>query len=174
MSYLTVLNLGEYSWRRVEIGGDAGRFAAWIIMAVLVFLLFLLAVRILLGMAAYHDAQAKGNPEALLWALLIGFLGLIPGIIYLCVRDTARPMVCCPGCGRWHRSEEAFCPACGRPSASAPPQANPYAAILEDKAKKELIAAAVCFGVGIVLLTAVSLVFVFRAASLGFTISSSY
>ena len=169
-----MLKMGGYSWHRVGISGAAGMFAAWVLVAVFVFLLVFLAVRVLLAMAAYHDAQAKGSPEALMWALLIGFLGLIPGIIYLCVRNSVRPMVCCPGCGLWRRPEEAFCPRCGRPSGIAQQQANPYSAVLEERAKKELIAAAVCFGIGCLLLIAVSLILAFRAAALGVTISSSY
>lgn len=174
MAGLTLLKFGEYSRRRIEINGPHGLFVAWILAAVFVFLLFLLAVHILLGLAAYHDAQAKGNRDALLWGLLIGFLGLVPGIVYLCVRNSARPLVCCPGCGLWHRPEEAFCPRCGRPADAAPPQANPYAAVLEQKARRELVAAAVCFGVGIVLLIGASFLLAFRAAAYGITVSASY
>lgn len=174
MAAFPLMQLWEYSWRRVEFNGPQELFLGWICAVVLVFLLFLIAVHVLLGMAAYHDALARGSREAGLWGLLIGFLGLVPGIVYLCVRGSMRPQVCCPNCGMWHRPEEAFCPGCGRPAGGAPPQANPYAAMLEQKARRELIAGAVCFGVGLVLLVCAVLILVFRFAPYGFTVSGPY
>lgn len=172
MDGFSVLKLGEYSWHRVEINGSQAAFVGWILAAVFVFLLFLLAVHALLGMAAYHDAQARGNAEPLLWGLLVGFFGVVPGIVYLCLRGASRPMVCCPGCGLWHRSGEAFCPRCGCPAPAAPQQqGNPYAGELERKARAELIAAAVCFAVGLMLMIAAAFVLASAAVRYGVTVA---
>lgn len=123
----------------------------FIVLALTLFLvLFYLAEHVLFALAAYHDAQAKGNPDALVWALAIGFLGLIPGIVYLCVRSSGRRAVRCANCGYPHDASDFCCPKCGErnPAAGC---ANPYEQELESKARKEMIGGIAVVAVGILL-----------------------
>lgn len=114
--------------------------------------LFLLwiAMRVLFAVAAYNDAKSKDSPDAVMWGLLIGFLGLIPGIIYLCIRNTQQRKVCCPKCGMWHGALDAVCPRCGEPNNGAKMPGNPYLLVYAERAKKLLIAAVICLGVFLV------------------------
>lgn len=122
-----------------------------------------LAVHILLGLAAYDDARAKSNPDAVMWGLLIGFLGLIPGIIYLCIRNSARGYTVCTNCGFGHPATDLNCPKCGAPNPVATQNINPFAAQQAHRAKVLFIVALVLLGVtvlvslviGIQILTAV-------------------
>lgn len=111
--------------------------------------LLFLAERILFGMAAYHDALSKDSGDATMWGLLIGFFGLIPGVIYLCVRNSQQRKICCMKCGFWHSVFDPVCPRCGEPNQTAA-QAVPYRQHYAAKAQKLLIAALICLGVGIV------------------------
>jgi hypothetical protein len=98
------------------------------------------AYHLLFAFAAYHDARSKENQDALLWALLIGFLGLIPGIIYLCVRNSGRKYIRCPNCGCMHYAWEPHCPQCGLKAEPGFMPSDPYAGIYAEKAKREMIA----------------------------------
>lgn len=142
--------LYRYSWH----SGDpvfVGSIVGWSLLIFAVASLAFLAARVLFALAAYHDAQSKNNTDAVMWALLIGFLGLIPGIIYLCVRESSGRTVCCQKCGFWHRAFEPNCPRCGEPNPQVSPAANPYRMLLESRAKKEVIAAAVCIGAAVLI-----------------------
>ncbi len=97
--------------------------------------LFKLAERVLLGVAAYNDARSKSNQDAVMWGLLIGFLGLIPGIIYLCIRNKAHVYTVCTNCGFGHPVTDANCPKCGAPNQLAAQYANPFAAAQAHRAK---------------------------------------
>lgn len=99
-----------------------------------------MAERVLIGLAAYNDACSKGNPDAVMWGLLIGFLGLIPGIIYLCVRNSGRQYTMCSNCGLRHFAMDPNCPRCGAPNV-VPPYANPYVFQQAHRAKVLLIVA---------------------------------
>lgn len=162
----------DYSWS-FNIPGHVGvTFARNICIAAIVLagllILLLLAERILFALAAYHDALGKGNPDALVWALLIGFLGLIPGIIYLCVRSSGRKMIACPKCGFLHYAADFCCPSCGEPNPAPDRSQNPEAARLAARAKNELIAAVVVIGAGILIVTA-CILFLVAGAFSGFT-----
>lgn len=126
--------------------------AAIVIIGILT--LAFLAERILFALAAYHDALGKGNQDAAVWGLLIGFLGLIPGIVYLCVRTSGRKMTACPKCGFLHYASDFRCPNCREPGPAAHKPENPEAANFAAKAKNELIAAIVVVGAGFVILIA--------------------
>ncbi len=117
------------------------------------------AERVLFALAAYHDARAKGNPNALLWALLIGFVGWIPGIIYLCLRAVPRGVIRCPSCGVWHPASDLYCPNCGEPTRPASQYADPATRRLAGQAKAELIAGIVCFAAAFVMVIIRSLAF---------------
>ena len=105
------------------------------------------ACRVLFGLAAYYDANAKLNPDAVMWGLLIGFLGLIPGIIYLCVRNSSRSFTVCPNCGLKHYFYDMNCPRCGAPNHVPAQYNNPMAAQQAHRAKVLLIVALVLIGV---------------------------
>ena len=128
----------------------AGRAAFVISMLLLLFLLWI-SMKILFALAAYHDALSKGNRDAVMWGLLIGFLGLIPGIVYLCVRNSVSTQVRCRNCGALYGSWYQFCPACGEKNNNPAPTFGPYAEVYEQKAKRELIAGIILAGMEVVL-----------------------
>ena len=71
----------------------------FIVVIILVSLLGI-AAQVLLGLATYNDAKARGNSDPAMWGLLVGILGWIPGIVYLCVRNhRANRLMACPQCG---------------------------------------------------------------------------
>lgn len=99
-----------------------------LVIIVLVYLLFIggyLLTRIMLALAVFHDAKAKANEQPLMWALLVGFLGLVPGIVYLCMRKNPdSKMIYCMKCGTMHKMSLPACPQCG--------EINPFAAQYHD------------------------------------------
>ena len=112
-----------------------------------------IAVNVLLALAAYQDARARGNQNATMWGVLIGILGWIPGIIYLCTRNSARKqMMACPNCGAWHPVSVPNCPQCGVYNTYSYPFCNPETQVAARKAKRFLIAAIIVFGSAIILL----------------------
>jgi len=121
--------------------------ASKMLACVAVLFLLWVAMQVLFAVAAYNDAKSKGSPDAAMWGLLIGFLGLVPGIIYLCVRSTQQRKVCCQKCGMWHSALDAVCPRCGEPNNGAKVPENPYLSVYARRAKKLLIAAVICLGV---------------------------
>ncbi|MGX8701344.1 hypothetical protein [Caproiciproducens sp.] len=124
-----------------------------------------LAARVLFALAAYSDACAKANPDALMWGLLIGFLGLIPGVVYLCIRNSSRNYLVCPNCGFRHYFYDAVCPRCGAPN--QPQQnRNPLAGEQARRAKLFLTIAVALTGVTI-LAVMVFTVFVVSVSSFG-------
>lgn len=121
-------------------------------MIIMLFLFFIyIAQRVLFALAAYHDAQAKGNPNAVLWGLAIGLFGLIPGVIYLCVRSTGIRMARCSNCGYPHDVTDFYCPKCGQRNI-AQAQTNPYESLLAARAKKELYAAIAVIAAGLLMM----------------------
>ena len=109
-----------------------------------------IAQRILSACAAYYDARSKCNKDAVMWALLIGFLGLIPEIIYLCVRNSGRNFVICTNCGLNHSAYDTNCRRCGAPNQNSSQFMNPLAANQAHRAKVLLITALVLIGVGFI------------------------
>ena len=112
-------------------------FAIVIIFYVLIFL-FSIAAQVLLACAAYQDAKSLNNKDATMWAVLIGLLGLIPGIIYLCIRKNNSNSVSsvqqiCIGCRAPIAAGTNICPYCG---AQQPPM-NPYLAAGDGRAENE-------------------------------------
>ncbi len=143
-------------------GSDAAIVTAGIGFAILMFVLALICIagRVLLAFAAYNDARAKSNPDAVMWGILIGFFGLIPGIIYLCVRNSGRNFIVCQNCGFSHYFGDMNCPKCGAPN-QTPQYVNPFAAQQAHKAKVQLTVALVLLGIGVV--AAIIGIFVFAA-----------
>ena len=139
---------------------DYFSFASAAIFYLLIFL-FSIAAQVLLACAAYQDAKSLNNKDAAMWAVLIGLLGWIPGIVYLCIRkssgNSAMPVQqICIGCRAPIAPGTNVCPYCG---AQQPPM-NPYlmagyrspeeCAACHARAKKLLIAGIVCFALAIV------------------------
>jgi hypothetical protein len=110
-----------------------------------------LAVRVLFALAAYNDARSKNNPNAVMWGLLIGFLGFIPGIIYLCVRNSGRGFIVCPRCGISYQGSYLNCPKCGESNPANSQYVNPFSSLQAHRAKVYLTVALVLIGVGILL-----------------------
>ncbi|MBW7572892.1 glycyl radical enzyme family protein [Caproiciproducens faecalis] len=109
--------------------------------------LVMLAVRVLFGLAAYHDASSKSNPDATMWGLLVGFLGIIPGIIYLCIRNSSGNYLLCPNCGFKHYLYDAACPRCGAPTQAPAQNINPLAAQQARRARLFLTIGIVLIGI---------------------------
>lgn len=79
-------------------------------------LVFLAAVAgsVLFGCAVYNDAKSKWNDNATMWGVLVGILGLIPGIIYLCVRnEPLKRIYVCHNCGWGNPLSAQQCGHCG-------------------------------------------------------------
>ena len=118
------------------------------LMAPILSLLYI-AARVLLGFATFNDARSKSNPDAVMWGVLTGVFGLIPGIIYLCLRSSNRNYVICQNCGCRHYFADLNCPQCGTPS--QPQQnLNPLAAEQAHKAKVQLTISIVLYGIAII------------------------
>ena len=141
--------------------------------------LLLIASAVFFGLAAYQDAKSLNRTDATMWGLLIGFLGLIPGIIYLCIRKNApRPtpmQQVCVNCRTPLYPGAQQCPACG---ATQPPPMYPapayypqaflspeQCAVHHRLAKKFLIAAIILFCCAIVAIIALVCTAVFLASS---------
>lgn len=119
-----------------------------------------LASRILFACAAYQDAKANGNRDATMWGVLIGILGLIPGIVYLCIRkkqNSAPIQQICVACRAPLVQGTSVCPYCGAAQPNVTPwmfgvlspEEQEYRARL---AKRLLIAACICLAVGVLLI----------------------
>jgi ribosomal protein L37E len=123
------------------------------LLVAIIFLFFCfvpIAARILFGVAAYNDARSKLNQNALMWGLLIGFLGLIPGIIYLCVRNNpTNEFVHCMRCGAGYHVAYTNCPRCGEPNSFHIQYLNPFAEQQRHRAKVLCIVAAVLAGLSV-------------------------
>jgi hypothetical protein len=116
--------------------------------------LFFLAGRIFLALAAYNDARSKSNRDALMWALLIGLIGLIPGIVYLCIRNSVHNYAVCRNCGCSHLAAEPNCPQCGAPNPYAPQYVNPMAEQQARQARIYLAVGLVLLALGLILVVA--------------------
>lgn len=146
-----------------------GQFAGvWILFSL--FSLIGLAERVLLAFAAYYDASARGNRDAVMWAFLIGFFGWIPGVIYLCIRNSGHTMASCPNCGCVHPLGDLSCPRCGAPASVR--NENPFFAQQERRAKGFLITALVLIGIAVVV--GVLLVLAFTTTILSAQVNVGY
>ena len=63
-------------------------------------LLFFLTERILFAVTAYKDAKTGCPKRAPMWAVLVGVLGLVPGVVYLILRKKVYVQkMACADCG---------------------------------------------------------------------------
>lgn len=126
-------------------------------MGFLIFSPFLILIggvllRVFIALSIYNDAKALYNDNAVMWGVLSGLLGLIPCIIYLCIRKSGRgmPVQLCVYCRNKLFPGTQVCPYCG----SGQPPYNPYAPVYDPEAeafraqaKRFLIAALISLGV---------------------------
>ena len=69
---------------------------------------------VMVGLAVYNDAKSKMSLNAVMWAMLVGILGWIPGIVYLCVRNKPLERIyACYSCGRGNPLSARQCGHCG-------------------------------------------------------------
>ncbi len=145
--------------------------AVGFMVAIMIFSLVIMALSIgnavFWGLAAYDDAKAKNNNDALMWGLLVGFLGWIPGIIYLCLRNKGiNKMIYCPNCQFIHRIVEPNCPNCGIQNQFAMPYLTPMNAEYARKAKRNLIIGIVLCALCVIAVIALVIYFVFFAVQI--------
>lgn len=144
--FLSMLLYRSYDNFDYWYGNELKNFVVLIMMACLVLGALGIVQQVMFGLAAYNDAKAKGNGEPLMWGLLIGFLGLIPGIVYLCLRNSAaNKMIYCQKCGFVHPISLPYCPQCGVSNPYSMPFNNPMTPEYARKAKRDLIIAIVLF-----------------------------
>lgn len=102
---------------------------------------------VMLALAVYNDAKSKWNPNAVMWAVLVGILGLIPGIIYLCVRnEPLKKIYVCQNCGWGNPLLARQCGHCG--AGLYYPTQETF--LLQKKAKKFLTTGVVLWAVGVI------------------------
>ena len=69
---------------------------------------------VMVGLAVYNDAKSKMSLNAVMWAMLVGILGWIPGIVYLCVRNKPLERIyACYSCGWGNPLSARQCRRCG-------------------------------------------------------------
>ena len=61
------------------------------IALLLISLVLAIGSQVMLALCIYNDAKARGDQNAVLFAVLSGVLGIIPAIIYLVLRCRASP-----------------------------------------------------------------------------------
>lgn len=129
------------------------------LVPMLIFLVLIFAIaaveivgRVIFSLGVYKDAQGNYNQNPLMWALLVGFLGLIPLIIYFCLRKNNSYRVACPHCRNILQTPTASCPFCHNAiDPSAIPAENPAYIELRRKGKKQMIAGGILIGISYVL-----------------------
>ena len=82
-----------------------GGFFVFIIVALVV-----LNIALLIWVA--RDAKARGMDSAILWMLLVLFLGVLGLVIYLFARPQGNTIPC-PNCGNKRLQASVKCPHCG-------------------------------------------------------------
>jgi hypothetical protein len=85
-----------------------GGFAGFMIL----FVLGLIALNIAILVWVARDAKARGMDSAILWMLLVFFLGILGLIIYLFARPQGN-MIPCPNCGNKRMQASVKCLHCG-------------------------------------------------------------
>ncbi|CZT56257.1 hypothetical protein BN3661_01276 [Eubacteriaceae bacterium CHKCI005] len=141
------------------------------IALLLISLVLAIGSQVMLALCIYNDAKARGDQNAVLFAVLSGVLGVIPAIIYLVLRSNSGPdtALMCPNCGVVLPQGASHCPNCGMPHPKAriiPPDAD----VRSKRAKGLLIGWIVSLVLSIVLIV-VSVVFMGMGA---FSLAQDY
>ena len=125
-------------------------FAMWTPAFIIGYLLTLavdITASVMLALAVYNDAKSKWNPNAVMWAVLVGILGLIPGIIYLCVRnEPLKKIYVCHNCGWGNPLSARQCGHCG--AGLYYPAQETF--LLQKKARNFLITGIILWAVGVI------------------------
>lgn len=146
----SIEQLARYSYSHVEM--TQGSVITIVISAIFLIIAVILA-QIFLGLTIYYDAKSKGNCNAGMWGGLTGVFGLIPAIIYLCVRNSAsQRIIQCATCGFAILENASGCPNCNHPNPFAQQFYGPFVELSKKRAKDFLIAAICCFAVLILLI----------------------
>lgn len=90
----------------------------------LLIMLFSLAGSLFLALCVYNDAKARGNDNAVMWAVLSGFFNIV-ALVYIIVAVSSKPKaVICPRCRNMIPPGYAGCPVCGLslPDRTLPPE----------------------------------------------------
>lgn len=95
-------------------GDDAGSAAAGLAACggCGFFILICLAISIALLVWVAKDAKARGMDNAVLWMLLVFFLGVIGLVVYLLARPQGN-LIACTNCGNKRLQTSVKCPHCG-------------------------------------------------------------
>ena len=81
----------------------------------LLIMLFSLAGSLFLALCVYNDAKARGNDNAVMWAVLSGFFNIV-ALVHIIVAVSSKPKaVICPRCRNMIPPGYAGCPVCGLP-----------------------------------------------------------
>jgi len=145
-----------------------GNFAAVGIFIIVILVLCVLEIVawVVFSFGLYKDAEGNYNQNPLMWALLSGFLGLIPTIIYFCVRTKNSYRFACPHCRNPLQVPTPVCPFCRNAiDSSAIPPENPAYVELRRKGKNQMITGAILYGLTIILTIVFTVVFSFWFAA---------
>lgn len=130
---------------------DVTTAVSGILIGALVFLACYIGGAVLLGLATYNDAKSRLNESPAMWGVLVGLLGCIPGIIYLCTRNNAlNRLIACPSCGWGMTLGSPACPRCGVQNSYAQHLYDPQTKGLRHKATVMLVWGLVLIVVGII------------------------
>lgn len=79
------------------------------LIVVFIFIVLMLLARFFLGFAVFYDAKSRKNNHPLIWALLCGFFGFIPVIVYFNLKSV------CPRCHSKVARGAQMCYTCASP-----------------------------------------------------------
>lgn len=140
-------------------------------------LALMITSQVCLAISVYRDAQALGRTDGMLFALLTGFLGQIPLVIYMAIRSNM-PSYNCPRCSMPLNQAVQTCPNCAQPITTLPAAYIPGAAdasVARMRGKKMQKTAIVTYVIGTVLvLVGVAVFFIGMFGSMPELIASSY
>jgi hypothetical protein len=109
-SCLLASSVNAWARRDFDPGGCAGCGTCGGFFLFIVVGLIALHIAILVWVA--RDAKSRGLDNAILWMVLVIFMGVIGLIIYLLARPQG-PLVRCATCGNSRMAVSARCPYCG-------------------------------------------------------------
>lgn len=94
----------------------SGDYLTSIISSVFIYMIFAMIIGIFtqvsLALCVHNDAKSRYIESPEMWSLLCGFLGFIPGIVYLCMR-AGKTRRFCYRCHGLSHSSNVICPYCG-------------------------------------------------------------
>lgn len=122
-------------------------FVTTIAISAIVFVLLVIAHKVLLGVWAYLDAKERGFSGDVGWAFLVALVPLYIGlIIYVCVRPSRTQGGACPACKAPNAPAAKFCAACGAQMESIAPIVPQH-----KRSRRALVAFFICLGAAILL-----------------------